>query len=204
MLAFWLLTAMTAQLAEVQAELETALRAKYPNVERFELAPLDLDRASQLGAGAPIARLGARSAVAGGDGRLVWFAVRGYSHVAVASRTRAARSDLEAGDLVLAERDVLGLGCEPLQSAELADDHWLRRGVRAGDVLCADGVERKPPVVRGADVAVIYAAGRVRLRAVARAEEDARMGATVAVRNPSNGDVYFAVVSGNNEVTVHD
>src|SRR5262245_54566092 len=129
MLALWLLaTAMTPELAAVQTELETALRERYPRVERFELAALDDERASRLGSGAPIARLGARSAVAGDDGRLVWFAVRGYSRVAVASRTRAARSELEPGELVLEERDVLGLGCEPLRSIEIAGDQWLQIG----------------------------------------------------------------------------
>lgn len=201
---WWLAMAMTAQLAEVQAELERALRAKYPHVTRFELAALDDERAERLRPGGPIARLGARSAVAGEDGRLAWFAVRGYSVVAVVTRPLAARTELAADDLALEERDVIGLGCTPLQTTELDGAQRLRRGARAGDVLCTDAFEPKPPVVRGADVAVVYSGGRVQLRTTARAEQDARLGEPVAVRNLRSGDAYWAVVSGNNEVTVDE
>jgi flagella basal body P-ring formation protein FlgA len=205
MAASWVLaTAISAQLAAVHAELETALRAKYPQVTRVEIAAFDAERAAGLAAGASIARLGARSALADEQGRLVWFAVRGYSDVVILARTLPARADLGPDDLALAEREVVGIGCTPLRSTEIGAGHWLRRGVRGGEVLCREAIEQKPPVVRGAEVAVAYSAARVHLSTTARAEQDARLGERVAVRNPRSGELYFAVASGSNEVTVHD
>jgi flagella basal body P-ring formation protein FlgA len=199
-----LVAAMAGQLAAVEAGLETALRAKHPDVVRFEISALDAERAGRLAADAPIVKLGARSAVAGENGRLVWFAVRGYRSVPVMTRTLAARTDLTRDDIAVEEHDVVGLSCMPLATPEAVEGAWTRRGLRVGDVLCSDALEPKPPVVRGAEVTVVYVGPRVRVTATARAGQDAVVGDRLAVRASRTGELYYAVASGSNEVTVYE
>lgn len=204
-LALFLAVSTAAQ--GVPAALEAGLRAKYPEVVRWEIAALDAARAARSArenGPVTVVRLGARSAVAVDESRPLWFAVRGFRTVAVAARNLAARSAAAAEDFTLEERDVLGIGCTPLADLGAVAGTWTRRNVRAGDVLCGDALEPKPPVARGAEVAVVYSAQRIRLVAKARAERDANLGERLPVRNPTTGEIYFAVVSGDNEVTAHD
>jgi flagella basal body P-ring formation protein FlgA len=189
------------------AVLESELRARYPEVVRWEIDALEVPRAAGAAdetAAVTVVRLGARSAVAVDDARLEWFAVRGFRTVVVAARSLAARSDAAEDAFALEERDVLGIGCTPLTDLAGVAGNWTRRRVRAGDVLCGDALEPKPPVVRGTQVAVVYAAPRIRLVATARAERDAKLGERLPVRNPATGEIYFAVATGDNEVTAHD
>jgi flagella basal body P-ring formation protein FlgA len=198
------LSAAAAQSVAVAGALEEALRTRYPDVVRFEMAALDSESVARVQEPTVVVRVGARSAVAGEDGRLVWFAVRGYRDVVVAARPLAPRADVTAGDVLVAERDVLGLACTPLADTAALATVWTTRGVREGDVLCHDALAPKPPVVRGAAVTVLYAASRVRITTTARAEHDARLGERAAMRNPQSREIYYAVVSGVNEVTVHE
>jgi flagella basal body P-ring formation protein FlgA len=199
-----LAAAAGAHSVPVAGALEQALRARYPEVARFEVAAFDPERAAQVPEAAAVVHLGARSAVAGADGRLVWFTARGYREVVVAAKPLAPRADVTAEDVLVAERDVLGLACAPLVDAAAITNAWTLRGVREGDVVCGDALAPKPPVVRGAAVTVLYAAQRVRITTTARAEHDARLGERVVVRNRQSGEIYYGVVSGVNEVTAHE
>jgi len=196
--------AAAAQAAPVAGALEDALRARYPDVVRFEIVALDPERAARVPETAAVVRLGARTAVAEADGRLVWFVARGYRDVVVAAKALAPRADVTAEDVLVVERDVLGLACAPVVDVAVLANAWTLRGVREGDILCRDALAQKPPVVRGADVTVLYTAPRVRIRTTARAERDARLGERAVVRNQQSGEIYYAVVSGVNEVTAHE
>jgi flagella basal body P-ring formation protein FlgA len=202
-----MLAVSTAAQGSAADALESELRTKYPGVVRWEIDALDAARAARVAretGPVTVVRLGARSAVAVDDRHLLWFAVRGYRNVVVAVRSLAARSDAAEADFVLEERDVLGLPCAPLVDLTGVAGTWTRRSVRAGDVLCGDSLEPKPPVVRGAQVSVVYSTPRIRVVSTARAEKDAKLGERLPVRNPATGEIYFAVATGRNEVAAHD
>lgn len=202
-----LLAASTAAQGTPKDALESELRAKYPDVARWEIDALDESRAARAAretGPVTVVRFGARSAVAMADEHVLWFAVRGYRNVVVATRNLGARSDAAEADFVLAERDVVGLRCAPLADLAAVAGSWTRRNVRAGDVLCGDAIEPRPPVVRGTQVSVLYSAPRIRVLSTARAEQDAKLGERLPVRNPATGEIYFAVATGRNEVVAHD
>jgi flagella basal body P-ring formation protein FlgA len=206
MLALVLAATAAAQATPASA-LEAELHARYPEVVRWEIEALDQARAKRAEAetgAVTVVLLGARSAVAVGDAPTVWFAVRGFRTVLVADRHLAARSDAAVEHFALEERDVLAVGCTPLADSDAVAGSWTRRNLRAGDVVCDDALEPKPPVVRGANVAVVYSGPRIRIVATARAARDARLGERVQVSNPATGATYFAVATGDNEVTAHD
>lgn len=201
------LTASAAVQGTPASALEAELRGRHPEVVRWEIEALDparAERAASATGPVTVVRLGARSAVTVGDAPIVWFAVRGFRTVLVAARHLGARSDAAVEDFALEERDVLAVGCAPLADADAVAGTWTRRNLRTGDIVCDDALEPKPPVVRGAQVAVVYSGPRIRLVATARAERDARLGERVPVSNPATGETYFAVATGDNEVTAHD
>jgi flagella basal body P-ring formation protein FlgA len=156
--------------------------------------------------------VGARSAVWVGSasmstrrqGKLIWFSVAGYAPALVAVRTVAADAPLDAGDAMLADRDVVAADCTSPDSPDSLPGLRVKRTLHAGEILCANLLEPVPPVTRGEEVTLLYHGRSFTLTARGIAQADGLLGKPVMVRNSSSGDVFTATVSGRAEVSVND
>lgn len=179
-----------------------SLRARYPLVEHWSIRPLT--HVEENGAVAPqVVQLGARSAVRIGN-RVVWYAVSGVQRVVLATHWIAAGSSTDTRAGRMAETDILPAACDPVTDLSRLRGSRTTRAVQANAVICRDAIERKPPVGRGDEVTVRYVGRFVSLTTRAVAQEDGAVGETLRVRSIHHDDVFAAVVSGVDEVTVHE
>jgi flagella basal body P-ring formation protein FlgA len=191
----WVLS-LAACAAASGATLEESLRAQRPDVERWEIAPLE---ARGEGAGATevreLGRVGPRTAVRFADGRLRWFAVAGFAPALTAVRALDAGERAAPGDFTLAARDVIASGCEP-SSALAAGQRWrLRARLTEGAVLCARMLEPVPDIERAQPVTLISNRPPIHITRVLHAVEDARRGERVRLRD-ADGNTIFAKATG--------
>lgn len=197
--------------------LMNALTARYPAVTSWQVQPLERRAEARAreetgAAQVDVVRIGPRSAVRvrtpAGDGTLVqrtmWYSVAGMQSVLTANRSLSAGSALDSGRVAYAERDVVSADCAPLTDATGIENLRTRVAVRTGEVLCAGAVEPRPPVSRGEKITVIYRGPVVALTASGVAQSDGELGHLIFVRNPASRESFQAVVSGPQEVTIHD
>ena len=197
-----------------QQALHDQLQATYPDVVSWTLTPMLSDR--QAAAAEAIAdvrvepvRLGKRSALQvswlEGERRVrqaLWFAVTG-EQPALLMGVDVRRNELIPVELVRSdERAPWQPTCEVVSQSTSLQGMRARKALRAGDALCADDVEPKPPVSRGEPVVVHSTAGLVTVVSKGIAEQDGAIGDRLRVKNPSSGELYLAVVTAEGEVVV--
>jgi flagella basal body P-ring formation protein FlgA len=199
-----------------QSALLDALRCEHPDVQQWDLeARVSERQRERLRDAVPlnvqVTATGARSAVRIewlADGRrartTVWFAASGMAPALVVRRAVRAGEPLQPGDAVLAEHDVMTLGCEPLTVAEALLGTRTRVPLSASEAICAGAVEPRPAVSRGEEVVVRFVAGRVAVSGRAIALTDGIVGSQLKVRNPSSGMTFMAEVVGEQEVFAHE
>lgn len=193
-----------------------ALTDAYPNVVEWASAPLLSKRQHAKLAGAErfeatVVRVGKRSAVrlarhddTGATSTTVWFAVSGTRPILTAQADIPARAVLTPELSGYVPQDALALACTPVQSPAALSGMRAKRSIHAGAAICTESIERRPAVGRGEDVTVVSTAGAVTIVGRAVAQQDGRIGEVLRVKNPSSGEVYFAAVSGEREVVVHE
>lgn len=182
---------------EADMALEAHLRARHQEVQRWEARPIDVS-ASMRAPEAPIVsigRVGPRTPVRFGDGRVRWYVVAGFRPAAVSTHAVERGASLNAADIRLEVRDVIGLGCEPIA---IDGSQRLRaaRRLAAGDALCAHNVERQPEVERDRAVTLSAVKGSVRVSRVMTAAADGRAGEQVRLRDRATGAIVTAIVTG--------
>jgi len=188
--------------ADIEAVLLAGLRERYPSVERWEIRAFNADGPIASGS-ASVAHLGARSAVRVG-GHVYWYAVSGFQIAINAARPIQAGESLDARAGRPSEVDVMAAACEPLTDVSHLEGARARRAIRPDQVICDESVEPRPPVARGDSVTVHYVGARISLTTRGVAETDGALGEPVKVKKIDTSDVYRAVVSGVQEVTIHE
>jgi flagella basal body P-ring formation protein FlgA len=212
--------AQTDRLASPVSIGEKALRSRleqtYPSVTQWEIVPFrpatasDTPLSGQLSA--VVTRVGVRSAVwiaprsavRGSRGELLWYSVAGYGPAAVATRHLVKGAALAPDDGAISSGDLVAAGCPALTSPAALEGMRTKVSVGEGEVICTNAIEERPPVERGSEVTVHYAAGTIALTARAVAQQDGLMGKPILVRNTMGGEVFRATVSGRSEVRVDD
>jgi len=191
-----------ASAADIEALLLAGLRERYPSVERWELHAFD--NRGPIASGSPsVAHLGARSAVRVG-GRVYWYAVSGFQVAVNATRRIQAGESLDARAGQSSEVDVMAAACEPMTDLSRLEGARARRTIRPDQVICDESIEPRPPVARGDSVTVHFVGARISLTTRGVAESDGALGEPVKVKKIGTSDVYRAVVSGIQEVTLHE
>lgn len=202
--ALVLLTATLASSVDVEAVLLDSLRARYPEVARWDVKPFDrANDAMTTSDNVEIVSLGSRSAVRVGR-RVRWYAVAGFRDVVSAARRAAAGESLDAAAGQMEERDVLAVRCEPLTRVNALTGMRAKRPLRVDEIICADAVEPRPTVARGEAVVVKYVGPHVTLVTKGIAQADGAIGDTLRVRAARNSEEFAAQVSGAGEVTIHE
>ena len=203
-------------IAVAERSLRQALASTYPQVEEWTIEPL-VGKRHRAGmqetddARASVVHVGKRSAVRlmwdaerRVESTTVWFAVNGVQSLPTALqdiRTGAALSPEMVGH---SSHDVFAAACTALSSPAVLTGMRAKRRLHAGDAVCAEAIEPRPPVARGESVVVRSTAGAVTITAKAVAQQDGALGQVLRVKNPASGEVYLAAVSGAGEVVVHD
>ncbi|HYM34758.1 MAG TPA: flagellar basal body P-ring formation chaperone FlgA [Steroidobacteraceae bacterium] len=194
--------------------LHAALDEAYPDVTQWTITPVLTDRARrELPSAVPdstsVIRLGARSAVhlmwkqpKSSYTYTLWYDVSGLASVVVANRDLPVGASTSPADAVVAERDVMREKCQNAKLPEELNGMRMRRALRADAPICRDALEIRPSVARGEAVAVQFVSPRIAITGTAVALADARIGQSVRVMNPTSREVFRAVVSAAQEVTV--
>jgi flagella basal body P-ring formation protein FlgA len=189
---------------DVEAVLLDALRARYPEVMRWEVQPFDRANSAQATADADqVLSLGARSAVRVGR-RVQWYTVAGFRNVVSAVHRAAAGDSLDPTAAQIEERDVLAARCEPLVDVDALTGMRAKRPLRADEIICTNEIEPRPLVARGEPVVVKYVGPHVTLTTKGIAQADGAIGDTLRVRDARNSAEFAAQVSGAGEVTIHE
>jgi flagellar basal body P-ring formation protein FlgA len=211
-------TADTASVVAMATKvLEARLQSVHPHVLRFEVTPLshqDAMLSPMAIESLSVIHVGARSAVrALGTvlGRIeerpqvdmIWFDVKGIQPVVVATRQVSPLTALSETDGVVAERDVMNRSCEPLSSVESLMAMRAKRGIREGDVYCAEYLEPRPAVTRGDAVTVHFIGEQIELTTKGIARHDAMVGQRLTILNPATRETFSGVVAAMGEVQVH-
>ena len=180
----------------VPAALEQRLRELRPDVLRWEVQPVGSAVPAPTANIADLGRIGPRMAVRFTDGRVRWYAVAGMRRVLTSAHAAAAGVPLSAADVTAAERDVIGLGCEPL--AEMPEVQRMRatRRLSTGDALCTQSIEKIPDVERGKSVVLSTQRGAISASRVLVAGSDAQAGEWVRLRDPATGNTVLAIATG--------
>lgn len=197
-----------------ERSLESALSSAYSRVTDWAIEPLLGQRQeARLACGgrfdASVVRVGKRSAVrltrddARAASTVVWFAVRGMQSIPSARAEIRARAALVPDLSEYVVQDALALACSPIESPAALVGMRAVRTIAAGEPICTQSIERRPPVGRGEDVAVISTAGAVTIVGRAIAQQDGIVGEVLRVKSPG-GEIFSAAVSGEREVVVHD
>jgi flagella basal body P-ring formation protein FlgA len=186
--------------ADLADSLQRHLQAQRPDISRWQTSPVAATRPVADAEIATVGRIGARTPVRFADGRVRWYAVAGFRSVLVSTVPLESGTVLNPQDTRLAERDVIGLGCEPL----IPDERRLRttRRLAAGDALCAREVEPVPEVQREHRVTLNVHRGAVSVSRPLTATTDARLGERVRLRDRVTGAIVIAVVTGPGEARI--
>ena len=175
--------------------IEVLLRARRPDVDRWQLQPL-VDNAPAGVAAVKLGRVAARTPVRFADGRVRWYAVEGFREVLVSTHRVDAGANLRAEDARPESRDVIALGCEPLLALAPAR-HWrARRPLAAGEALCASSVETTPEVERNSPVTLTASRGGIEVSRVLTAASDAHAGEQVRLNDSAKGVSLIGIVTG--------
>lgn len=180
----------------IEVALEQRLRAERPDVLRWQLRAMSETAPVSDAAIAGLGRIGARTAVRFADGRVRWYAVIALKPVLVSARGVERGAGFDAEDAELAERDVLSLGCEPVDSLDASRRWRAARRLATGDALCARDIEAVPDVERDQAVTLNARRGAVNASRVLTAASDAQLGERVRLRDRASGAVVVAIVTG--------
>jgi flagella basal body P-ring formation protein FlgA len=111
---------------------------------------------------------------------------------------------IDAGDVQLAEGNILAANCDPLVDPAQLSGKRAKKTLRANEIVCAAAVEPRPLVARGEEIVVRYVGSKVSLTTNGVAQNDGMAGQSLLVLNPHSHDLFRAVVSGAREVTIHE
>jgi len=193
--------------------LVSALRARFPEVVRFEVTPLSRPR----GAGTEVElpdelaldkRIQTHVATTAKDGTprrsVQWWSLKAYAPVVVARRALRAGEPVRPADIALEERDIAGSGGTLLDADPgLAEARWrTTRFVQPGAALRRADLEPAPEVLRGQQVRVSVVSGSFTIETTGVAREEGRLGAVIGVVRPGEAQPYFAEVTGERAVLV--
>jgi flagella basal body P-ring formation protein FlgA len=190
------------------------LQGAYPEVTSWGLTPMLSERqSSALDTDAEIrieaVALGRRSAMQvswqNGEERrrqAVWFEVSGQRAAWLVTTDVKRNESIVAETLRVDEQAPWQPGCRAVSPSTAVQGMRARKALRAGDVLCAEDMEPKPPVSRGDRVLVRSSAGLVTVVVSGIAEQDGKVGDRLQIRDPQSGALYVASVSAEGEVVV--
>lgn len=205
---------LPAVVSLARSELKQRLQDAYPEVTSWTLTPMLSDRlmtafATDAAVRLDSVKLGRRSAlqVSWREGeehrrQAVWFDVSGQQAAWLVN------ADVKRNELIVAdalrpdEHADWEPGCSAVSPSAPVQGMRARKALRAGEVLCAEDMEPKPPVSRGERVLVHSSAGLVTVVVGGVAEQDGKVGDRLQIRNPDSGELYTASVSAEGEVVV--
>lgn len=205
---------LPAAVSLAHGELQQRLQDAHPEVTAWVLTPLLSERqmtvfSTEAAIHIDSVRLGRRSAlqVSWREGeerrrQAVWFDVSGRRAAWLLNADVKRNESIAPETLRADEYAEWEPGCSAVSPSTPVQGMRARRALRAGDVLCAEDMELKPPVARGERVLVHSSAGLVTVVVNGIAEQDGNVGDRLQIRSPESGEVYVASVSAEGEVVV--
>lgn len=130
----------------------------------------------------------------------VWFSVKAYQKVLVATKHIKNHRLLQTNDLKIQNRDIAGLKNPPL--THIPQQAWVKQSVNKNQILTSDEIGKQPDVRQGQKVSVLIKQVRISISTEALAEHDAYIGELVRMKNLKNKKHFLARVSGKNQVEI--
>ncbi|HLQ00730.1 MAG TPA: flagellar basal body P-ring formation chaperone FlgA [Burkholderiales bacterium] len=203
-----------------RSALAGALQARYPEITRFELAPLSGEARRQSAAAPSVSgfeipadvalekRIRIWAITAGKDGANRrapwWWAVKAFGPAMVARRGLRAGEQIHPTDIAVEERDLtespgLLLTADP----GVGGARWrVTRFIRAGAALRRSDLEPAPQVARGQEIRVSVVSDVYTIETTGIARDEGRVGDVIAVTRPGTSERYFAEVTGEREALI--
>lgn len=162
-----------------------------------------LSRPSPARPDAPVLWLG-HAVFDGGRKVTVWATVGLWAkrEVLVAAVPLEARTELTAGLLQVAEREVFPFPDTAPASPEQLNGKALRRPVAAGSVITPDLLMDLPAVRRGELASVTVEDGLIRIVFDAKADSNGARGDSIVLENPVSGRKFRGRIAGRRQVLV--
>ncbi|THB75544.1 MAG: flagella basal body P-ring formation protein FlgA [Gammaproteobacteria bacterium] len=135
----------------------------------------------------------------------VWFAVKAYKKVMVASENLGLRKDIKMSDFDSEVVNIAQLSANPVKFGTDFSKVQLNKPLLKGHVLTLSHIEAKPAVRSKARVKVILDSKGIKLETFAIARRDAEVGDKIFVSPEGNqSESYMAQVIGQGLVLVQD
>lgn len=124
----------------------------------------------------------------------VWFKVKAFAQVLVATHDLAADSPIPKEAFLLQERDIAGLNDLPAQT--IPDKKILKTAIERDSILLSTQLKEAPQVTQGTALKVSIKEHGIMILMDAVALTDGYLGQTITVKNPLTNKTLTARVSG--------
>ena len=123
----------------------------------------------------------------------IWFKVKAYARVLVATHDLSARVLLKATDFSWEDSDIAGLSDKP--ASDVPNHGWLLKPLKKGNPLLSAYWKPSPQVQKGERIKVCVTHHRIRIIMEAEALKDGYLGDIITVKNQVNQKILTAVVT---------
>lgn len=135
----------------------------------------------------------------------VWFSVKAFDRVFVATEDIDIRSPLSPTQFKTDYRDVAAINARPVLPGHKLLRKRLTRPVKKNETLSLDAIESMPAVGWKQKVVVLVQSGKVHLQSAGFAMQDGDMGEQIKVRpKPESNEFYLATVVDHGVVRVSE
>ena len=114
--------------------------------------------------------------------------------VYVAKKLIAANAELRHNDFSIERRDVLALKSIPLDTKVGLVLHSTKKTIKAGDILLAEFVEKRPDIFKGQAIDVIGEKGCLSISLKCIAMENGRLNQSISVKNEQTNKTFYAKI----------
>ena len=130
----------------------------------------------------------------------VWFRVRAYARVLVASHNMNYHTLITSEAFSSQVRNIAGLRDKPAQM--IPTRNWLTSSIKRNHILAANELSELPLVLQGQDVKVRVQNHGIAIAMNAIAMGDGYLGQSITVKNPLNQKTFVVVIRGPQEAEV--
>lgn len=130
----------------------------------------------------------------------LWFAVKAYQSILVASHPIKQHTTLKKSDFILTNRDISGLRGKPY--THLPKDSWLKHALNSNQILTQNQLVRKPQVLQGQVVQIKLISQGITIITKAIAQKDGYIGEAIQMKNIKTNTNFIATVTAPNQAEI--
>lgn len=130
----------------------------------------------------------------------IWFTVKAYQKVLVATHQIKNRSEINDRDFILKNREVTPLNHKPYHT--IPHHTWLIKTMNKGQILTDYYIANRPQVLKGETVRITVINKGISITTDAIALSDGYLGQHIKMNNPKSNKLFVAVVTDKNQAEI--